>query len=111
MQKLKNLELGLTEAKQKMRELELNIRMKEELIKELVKTGNWLPQNKFGLKMYMNKASISNAELYLIVMFYVCWYVFLIIIFSTNVSSLLSTSHPLEEKPFLSLAVGLLHSN
>ncbi|XP_019372947.1 PREDICTED: kinesin-like protein KIF27 [Gavialis gangeticus] len=40
MQKLKNSELRLTEAKQKMRELELNIRMKEELIKELVKTGN-----------------------------------------------------------------------
>uniref|UniRef100_A0A8D0G8H1 KIF27 protein n=1 Tax=Sphenodon punctatus TaxID=8508 RepID=A0A8D0G8H1_SPHPU len=40
MQKLKNSELRLTGAKQKMRELILNIRMKEELIKELVKTGN-----------------------------------------------------------------------
>ncbi|XP_067424665.1 kinesin-like protein KIF27 isoform X2 [Emydura macquarii macquarii] len=40
MQKLKNSELKLTEAKQKMRELALNIKMKEELIKELVKTGN-----------------------------------------------------------------------
>uniref|UniRef100_A0A8B9Q538 Kinesin family member 27 n=1 Tax=Apteryx owenii TaxID=8824 RepID=A0A8B9Q538_APTOW len=39
MQKLKNSELRLTEAKQKMRELALNIKMKEELIKELVKTG------------------------------------------------------------------------
>ncbi|NXG72004.1 KIF27 protein, partial [Baryphthengus martii] len=35
MQKLKNSELRLTEAKQKMRELALNIKMKEELIKEL----------------------------------------------------------------------------
>ncbi|XP_060091391.1 kinesin-like protein KIF27 [Heteronotia binoei] len=40
MQKLKNSELKLTAAKQKMNELTLNIRMKEELIKELVKTGN-----------------------------------------------------------------------
>uniref|UniRef100_A0A8C8SEK6 Uncharacterized protein n=1 Tax=Pelusios castaneus TaxID=367368 RepID=A0A8C8SEK6_9SAUR len=40
MQKLKNSELRFTEAKQKMRELALNIKMKEELIKELVKTGN-----------------------------------------------------------------------
>nr|XP_060618119.1 kinesin-like protein KIF27 isoform X1 [Anolis sagrei ordinatus] len=40
MQKLKNTELKLIAAKQKMSELTLNIRMKEELIKELVKTGN-----------------------------------------------------------------------
>ncbi|XP_048360638.1 kinesin-like protein KIF27 isoform X3 [Sphaerodactylus townsendi] len=40
MQKLKNSELKLTAAKQKMNELTLNIRMKEELIKELVKTGH-----------------------------------------------------------------------
>ncbi|NXI41721.1 KIF27 protein, partial [Galbula dea] len=39
MQKLKNSELRLTEAKQKMRELALNIKTKEELIKELVRTG------------------------------------------------------------------------
>uniref|UniRef100_A0A674JQE5 Kinesin family member 27 n=1 Tax=Terrapene triunguis TaxID=2587831 RepID=A0A674JQE5_9SAUR len=39
-QKLKNSELRLTEAKKKMRELALNIKMKEELIKEIVKTGN-----------------------------------------------------------------------
>nr|XP_013805805.1 PREDICTED: LOW QUALITY PROTEIN: kinesin-like protein KIF27 [Apteryx mantelli mantelli] len=39
MRKLKNSELRLTEAKRKMRELALNIKMKEELIKELVKTG------------------------------------------------------------------------
>ncbi|XP_071887165.1 kinesin-like protein KIF27 isoform X2 [Anas platyrhynchos] len=38
MQKLKNSELRLTEAKQKMRELALHIKMKEELIKELVRT-------------------------------------------------------------------------
>ncbi|KAH0628225.1 hypothetical protein JD844_009103 [Phrynosoma platyrhinos] len=40
VQKLKNSELKLIAAKQKMSELTLNIRMKEELIKELVKTGN-----------------------------------------------------------------------
>ncbi|NXU55481.1 KIF27 protein, partial [Turnix velox] len=39
MQKLKNSELRLIEAKQKMRELALTIRMKEDLIKELVRTG------------------------------------------------------------------------
>ncbi|KAM9586578.1 kinesin-like protein KIF27 isoform 2-T3 [Morphnus guianensis] len=39
MQKLKNSELRLTEAEQKMRELSFNIKMKEELIKELVRTG------------------------------------------------------------------------
>lgn len=48
MQKVKNAELGLTDAKQKMRELALNIKMKEELIKELVRTGNWLPQGKLN---------------------------------------------------------------
>lgn len=40
MQKLRNSELILTEAKQKMRELTINIKMKEDLIKELIKTGN-----------------------------------------------------------------------
>ncbi|NXY80895.1 KIF27 protein, partial [Alcedo cyanopectus] len=39
MQKLKNSELRLTESEQKMRELTFNIKMKEELIMELVKTG------------------------------------------------------------------------
>ncbi|XP_061874089.1 kinesin-like protein KIF27 isoform X2 [Colius striatus] len=39
MQKLKNSELRLTEAKQKMRDLALNIKMKEELIKALIRTG------------------------------------------------------------------------
>ncbi|NXJ02922.1 KIF27 protein, partial [Psophia crepitans] len=39
MRKLKNSELRLTEAEQKMRELALNIKMKEELIKELGRTG------------------------------------------------------------------------
>ncbi|XP_069736257.1 kinesin-like protein KIF27 isoform X2 [Phaenicophaeus curvirostris] len=39
MQKLRNSELRLTEAKQKLRELALSIKMKEELIKELVRTG------------------------------------------------------------------------
>ncbi|XP_028349890.1 kinesin-like protein KIF27 isoform X3 [Physeter macrocephalus] len=40
LQKLRNSELILTEAKQKMRELTINIKMKEGLIKELIKTGN-----------------------------------------------------------------------
>ncbi|NXJ69038.1 KIF27 protein, partial [Rostratula benghalensis] len=39
MRKLKNSELRLIEAEQKMRELALNIKMKEELIKELIRTG------------------------------------------------------------------------
>uniref|UniRef100_A0A8D1M7Z3 Kinesin motor domain-containing protein n=1 Tax=Sus scrofa TaxID=9823 RepID=A0A8D1M7Z3_PIG len=38
LQKLRNSELILTEAKQKMRELTINIKMKEDLIKELIKT-------------------------------------------------------------------------
>ncbi|XP_024415864.2 kinesin-like protein KIF27 isoform X1 [Desmodus rotundus] len=40
LQKLRTSELILTEAKQKMRELTININMKEDLIKELLKTGN-----------------------------------------------------------------------
>nr|KAF6485096.1 kinesin family member 27 [Rousettus aegyptiacus] len=40
LQKLRNSELILNEAKQKMRELTINIKMKEDLIKELMKTGN-----------------------------------------------------------------------
>uniref|UniRef100_A0A4X2LSW5 Uncharacterized protein n=1 Tax=Vombatus ursinus TaxID=29139 RepID=A0A4X2LSW5_VOMUR len=40
LQKLKNSELRLMEVKQKMRELTINIKMMEELIKELIKTGN-----------------------------------------------------------------------
>ncbi|XP_032020277.1 kinesin-like protein KIF27 isoform X1 [Hylobates moloch] len=40
LQKLKNSERILTEAKQRMRELTINIKMKEDLIKELIKTGN-----------------------------------------------------------------------
>ncbi|NXG02340.1 KIF27 protein, partial [Sakesphorus luctuosus] len=39
MQKLKNSELRLTEAEQKIKELAFNIKRKEELTKELVKTG------------------------------------------------------------------------
>lgn len=38
---LKDAELRLTQAKQKTKELAINIRMKEELIKELVKTGEY----------------------------------------------------------------------
>ncbi|XP_019795915.2 kinesin-like protein KIF27 isoform X4 [Tursiops truncatus] len=40
LQKLRNSDLILTEAKQKMRELTINIKVKEDLIKELIKTGN-----------------------------------------------------------------------
>ncbi|XP_042636611.1 kinesin-like protein KIF27 [Orycteropus afer afer] len=40
LQKLRRSELLLNEAKQKMRELTINIKMKEDLIKELIKTGN-----------------------------------------------------------------------
>ncbi|XP_031214447.1 kinesin-like protein KIF27 isoform X4 [Mastomys coucha] len=40
LQKLRTSELILNKAKQKMRELTINIRMKEDLIKELIKTGN-----------------------------------------------------------------------
>ncbi|XP_005355345.1 kinesin-like protein KIF27 [Microtus ochrogaster] len=40
MQKLRTSELIFNKAKQKMRELTINIRMKEDLIKELIKTGN-----------------------------------------------------------------------
>ncbi|KAM9207100.1 kinesin-like protein KIF27 isoform 5-T5 [Dugong dugon] len=40
LQKLRKSELLLTEAKQKMRELTINIKMKEDLMKELIKTGN-----------------------------------------------------------------------
>ncbi|XP_006902016.1 PREDICTED: kinesin-like protein KIF27-like isoform X3 [Elephantulus edwardii] len=40
LQKLRKSELLLNEAKQKMRELTINIKMKEDLIKELIKTGN-----------------------------------------------------------------------
>uniref|UniRef100_A0A8C4RGQ3 Uncharacterized protein n=1 Tax=Erpetoichthys calabaricus TaxID=27687 RepID=A0A8C4RGQ3_ERPCA len=39
VQKLKDAELKLTQARQKMKNLAINIKMKEELIKELVKTG------------------------------------------------------------------------
>ncbi|XP_008070735.1 kinesin-like protein KIF27 isoform X2 [Carlito syrichta] len=40
LQKLRNSERILSEAKQKMRELTINIKMKEDLIKELIKTGH-----------------------------------------------------------------------
>ncbi|XP_075067151.1 kinesin-like protein KIF27 [Mixophyes fleayi] len=40
LKKLKNSELQFAQAKQKMRELTINIKMKEELINELVKTSN-----------------------------------------------------------------------
>eukprot|EP00079_Xenopus_tropicalis_P020029 XP_012810483.1 PREDICTED: kinesin-like protein KIF27 isoform X1 [Xenopus tropicalis] len=40
VEKLKTSDVRLADAKQKMRELTINIKMKEELIKELIKTGN-----------------------------------------------------------------------
>ncbi|XP_004862493.1 kinesin-like protein KIF27 isoform X1 [Heterocephalus glaber] len=40
LQKLKNSELILNKVKQRMNELTINIKMKEDLIKELIKTGN-----------------------------------------------------------------------
>lgn len=42
LKKLKTAELRLADAKQKMRELTINIKMKEELINELVKTSELL---------------------------------------------------------------------
>ncbi|NXR17370.1 KIF27 protein, partial [Cinclus mexicanus] len=62
MQKLKNSELRLAEAEQKIRELALTIKRKEDLIKELVRTGKWLLNNKslFGQKL-VNFADPNNS--------------------------------------------------
>ncbi|XP_054831747.1 kinesin-like protein KIF27 [Eublepharis macularius] len=59
LQKLKNSELKLIAAKQKMNELTLNIRMKEELIKELVKTGN---DAQSVTKQYSQKMTLLEHE-------------------------------------------------
>ncbi|XP_063996169.1 kinesin-like protein KIF27 isoform X2 [Pogoniulus pusillus] len=65
MQKLKNSELRLTEAKQKMRELALNIRMKEELIKELVRTGKDAQSvsRQYSLKITKLEQEIEQAKM------------------------------------------------
>ncbi|NXX41224.1 KIF27 protein, partial [Tricholaema leucomelas] len=64
MQKLKNSELRLTEAKQKMRELALNIKMKEELIKELERTGKDAQSvsRQYSLKITKLEQEIEQAK-------------------------------------------------
>ncbi|NXG45969.1 KIF27 protein, partial [Psilopogon haemacephalus] len=71
MQKLKNSELRLIEAKQKMRELALNIKMKEELIKELVRTGKdaqsvsrqyFLKITKLGQEIEQAKMELAETQ-------------------------------------------------
>ncbi|KFV69355.1 Kinesin-like KIF27, partial [Dryobates pubescens] len=65
MQKLKNSELRLTGAKQNMRELELNIKMKEELIKELVRTGKDAQSvsRQYSLKITKLEQEIEQAKM------------------------------------------------
>uniref|UniRef100_A0A8C5SRB2 Uncharacterized protein n=1 Tax=Laticauda laticaudata TaxID=8630 RepID=A0A8C5SRB2_LATLA len=62
VQKLKNSELKLIAAKQKMNELTLNIRMKEELIKELVKTGKCIFQQ-YSLKITQLEHEAEQAKI------------------------------------------------
>ncbi|NXF87781.1 KIF27 protein, partial [Eubucco bourcierii] len=65
MQKLKNSELRLIEAKQKMRELALNIKMKEELIKELLRTGTDAQSvsRQYSLKITKREQEIEWAKM------------------------------------------------
>ncbi|NXP83429.1 KIF27 protein, partial [Ramphastos sulfuratus] len=65
MQKLKNSELRLIEAKQKMREVALNIKMKEELIKELVRTGKDAQSvsRQYSLKITKQEQEIERAKM------------------------------------------------
>ncbi|NXN07841.1 KIF27 protein, partial [Indicator maculatus] len=65
MQKLKNSELRLTGAKQNMRELELNIKMKEELIKELLRTGKDAQSvsRQYSLKITKLEQEIEQAKM------------------------------------------------
>ncbi|KAF1644953.1 Kinesin-like protein KIF27, partial [Aptenodytes patagonicus] len=65
MQKLKNSELRLTEAEQKIRELALNIKMKEELIKELVRTGKDAQSvsRQYSLKMTKLEQESEQAKM------------------------------------------------
>ncbi|TRZ13883.1 hypothetical protein HGM15179_013227 [Zosterops borbonicus] len=64
MQKLKNSELRLAEAEQKIRELALNIKKKEELIKELVRTGNDAQSvsRQYSLKISKLEQEIEQAK-------------------------------------------------
>uniref|UniRef100_A0A8D2P4Y6 Kinesin family member 27 n=1 Tax=Zosterops lateralis melanops TaxID=1220523 RepID=A0A8D2P4Y6_ZOSLA len=64
MQKLKNSELRLAEAEQKIRELALNIKKKEELIKELVRTGKDAQSvsRQYSLKISKLEQEIEQAK-------------------------------------------------
>ncbi|NXH17070.1 KIF27 protein, partial [Bucco capensis] len=59
MQKLKNSELRLTKAKQKIRELALNIKTKEKLVQEIVRTGK---DAQFVSRQYSLKISKLEQE-------------------------------------------------
>ncbi|NWT13373.1 KIF27 protein, partial [Vireo altiloquus] len=64
MEKLKNSELRLAEAEQKIRELALNIKRKEELIKELVRTGKDAQSvsRQYSLKITKLEKEIEQAK-------------------------------------------------
>ncbi|NXT71351.1 KIF27 protein, partial [Chaetops frenatus] len=64
MQKLKISELRLTEAEQKIRELTLNIKRKEELIQELVRTGKDAQSvsSQYSLKISKLEQEIEQAK-------------------------------------------------
>ncbi|NXK66095.1 KIF27 protein, partial [Sylvietta virens] len=64
MQKLKNSELRLAKAEQKIRELALNIKRKEELIKELVRTGKDAQSvsRQYSLKINKFEQEIEQAK-------------------------------------------------
>ncbi|XP_019143976.3 kinesin-like protein KIF27 isoform X3 [Corvus cornix cornix] len=64
MEKLKNSELRLAEAEQKIRELALNIKRKEELIKELVRTGKDAQSvsRQYSLKITKLEQEIEQAK-------------------------------------------------
>ncbi|XP_064258916.1 kinesin-like protein KIF27 [Passer domesticus] len=64
MQKLKNSELRLAKAEQKIRELALNIKRKEELIKELVRTGKDAQSvsRQYSLKISKLEQEIEQAK-------------------------------------------------
>ncbi|XP_066425032.1 kinesin-like protein KIF27 [Molothrus aeneus] len=64
MQKLKNSELRLAKAEQKIRELALNIKRKEELIKELLRTGKDAQSvsRQYSLKISILEQEIEQAK-------------------------------------------------
>ncbi|KAG8455289.1 hypothetical protein GDO86_001476 [Hymenochirus boettgeri] len=64
MEKLKTSDLCLAEANQKMRELTINIKMKEELIKELIKTGQdaQLVNRQYSLKIAQLEREADQAK-------------------------------------------------